>query len=372
MIFVGGGSQISGKTNLTDGRIFVIGSIFGGTGASGVPVIIRKVHEEYKTQITAGNMHIGAAFLLPYFEFISPEDKKRLHAVSSDFAFNSQCALRYYEESQISNLLSEMYFVGNSTSTFVSTAPAGVEQKNPAMLPEVVAACGISKFFERGRHYDTKPSPYCSCREDEQNVNFNTLSEIPMLSSVDLVSFSQAAISLYTFLGEIKEMLRDKNKRDKTISWFPKYFPEADEFDDRDWEELKNKVTSMRGTCDIEVITDLANNTKNRKIEIKEYGYLATYLLWLFDAFSQVKDIHTEKLFTWIEDQGDNQAFSDLSRTAKDNSIRTLRQNLRDSSRCRDKKGFNDLSKRIYKHTTTASIRRNDKKSKKIAGGVVI
>ena len=55
-------------------RIFIIGSIFGGTGASGFPNIARKIRAIQNEKGVASNVNIGGALMLPYFDYEVPED----------------------------------------------------------------------------------------------------------------------------------------------------------------------------------------------------------------------------------------------------------------------------------------------------------
>ena len=48
-------------------KIFIAGSVFGGTGAAGLPTISRLLR--YKIAENNSNLLIGGAFILPYFDF---------------------------------------------------------------------------------------------------------------------------------------------------------------------------------------------------------------------------------------------------------------------------------------------------------------
>ena len=55
----------------TDAKVFLAGSIFGGTGASGFPTIAELVKDELKNK----KVQIGGALILPYFTFTDTGDE---------------------------------------------------------------------------------------------------------------------------------------------------------------------------------------------------------------------------------------------------------------------------------------------------------
>ena len=90
-------------------RVFIFGSIFGGTGASSIPVIPKALQEFI--QIRSGNKEtidiskakFGSTLLTEYFTFKKPDNKEKstkensVIADSSFFPLNSQAALQFYQ-----------------------------------------------------------------------------------------------------------------------------------------------------------------------------------------------------------------------------------------------------------------------------------
>lgn len=88
-------------------RIFIISSIFGGTGASGYPLLEKKVrnstdHPNVKDAI------MGAVSVLPYFSLEDPSTTDS-DIDSANFLTKTKSALAYYEQSVMSDYI---YYVG--------------------------------------------------------------------------------------------------------------------------------------------------------------------------------------------------------------------------------------------------------------------
>src|SRR5690606_33086607 len=79
-------------------RVFILGSVFGGTGASSIPIIPKAIREAAALISDATdiekNAYFGATLLTSYFSFPLPNDKEKQEqkviATSDKFALNSQ------------------------------------------------------------------------------------------------------------------------------------------------------------------------------------------------------------------------------------------------------------------------------------------
>jgi hypothetical protein len=90
-------------------RVFIFGSIFGGTGASSIPVIPKALQDFVKirsggtSSIDFTKAKFGSTLLTEYFTFKKPDDKQKsakedsVIADSSFFPLNSQAALQFYQ-----------------------------------------------------------------------------------------------------------------------------------------------------------------------------------------------------------------------------------------------------------------------------------
>jgi len=151
-----------------NGRIFIMGSVFGGTGASSLPIMPRAIDASIKIINPAGqldrNVLFGAVLITHYFTF-NPATAAQLgrNLVIADavkFALNSQAALMFYEEdSTIRNTYKVLYHVGwplnllnfDKDRPGGETTTGGREQKNPGHILELMAATAADDFFKSDR-----------------------------------------------------------------------------------------------------------------------------------------------------------------------------------------------------------------------------
>ncbi|TAF34082.1 MAG: hypothetical protein EAZ57_03780 [Cytophagales bacterium] len=143
-------------------RVFMMGSVFGGTGASSIPILPKSL-EDALTEIDpsakfSGRIVYGATLLTNYFGFNKPKDdqikQEKIIADADKFAFNCQAALTFYDgDTTIKNTYSRLYMVGwplalaqyNSQNN--TTITGGLEQRNPAHVAELLCASAAIDFL---------------------------------------------------------------------------------------------------------------------------------------------------------------------------------------------------------------------------------
>ncbi len=129
-------------------RIFIISSIFGGTGASGFPLLlknIRNAEKEIPNHALLRESKIGALSILPYFGL--QQDEKSSIAKES-FLPKAKAALDYYEK-YINHSLDSMYYIGDRSMKDYSNQEGQSLQKNDAHFVEMASALGIIDFSEK-------------------------------------------------------------------------------------------------------------------------------------------------------------------------------------------------------------------------------
>lgn len=84
-------------------KIFIVSSIFGGTGASGFPLLLKtlRTNKDMPNHQLINDAEIGAITLLPYFK-LEPSEESEID--SSTFISKTKSALAYYENNISRNL----------------------------------------------------------------------------------------------------------------------------------------------------------------------------------------------------------------------------------------------------------------------------
>ena len=129
-----------------DAKIFLAGSIFGGTGASGFPTIAKLIKNELKAKPI--NAQIGGALVLPYFTFIADDDAQ-LKAKAEHFLMNTQAALEYYQRWNKELVYNTIYLIGDDSQVPVQNfSLGGKAQQNAQHFIELYAALAAIHFFD--------------------------------------------------------------------------------------------------------------------------------------------------------------------------------------------------------------------------------
>ena len=149
-------------------RVFVFGSVFGGTGASSIPVIPIALRDALKI-LTSGNNELnlnkvkfGSTLLTDYFRFDAPDDKQKsgakVIADSTNFALNSQAAMGFYDnDPTVKQSYKMLYHIGWPSNLKIDYSKdrhgdvitGGKEQKNPCHVVELLSAAAAYDFFTR-------------------------------------------------------------------------------------------------------------------------------------------------------------------------------------------------------------------------------
>ena len=124
-------------------KVFIVSSIFGGTGASGFPLLLKTIRTSNNTALK--DAPIGAVTLLPYFNL---KDNQNSSIKADSFLTKANAALNYYERNVTgNNTLNDMYYLGDDfTASGYENNDGGNSQINPAHFVEMLAALSILDF----------------------------------------------------------------------------------------------------------------------------------------------------------------------------------------------------------------------------------
>ncbi|MGI8546512.1 MAG: hypothetical protein ACR2M1_04140 [Gemmatimonadaceae bacterium] len=138
-------------------RAFLIGSVFGGTGAAGIPTFgspqMLKLREKKAKLDEAGSskIRLGAALVLPYFLFdmnseATARAETELCVTPSDFPIATKVALEYYDTKPLA--FDDMYLIGDDGERKVGNfSPGSRSQDNRPHYVELVTALAAFDFL---------------------------------------------------------------------------------------------------------------------------------------------------------------------------------------------------------------------------------
>ncbi|WP_299989362.1 hypothetical protein [uncultured Pontibacter sp.] len=134
-----------------DDRIFIISSIFGGTGAAGFPTILKNIrgamgNSTIDSKGFLQDSKIGALTVLPYFNVEKDESSP---IQTSDFIAKTKAALHYYKDNVTGNQsVNALYYIADSyNGKSYKNDPGDGGQKNDAHFVELASALAIIDFM---------------------------------------------------------------------------------------------------------------------------------------------------------------------------------------------------------------------------------
>lgn len=141
-----------GQTFGPEDAIFIINSIFGGTGAAGFPLLLKNLRGNHNLVNSAQikDAPVGGLTYLPYFTL---NKKGEINAES--FEEKAKIAIDYYNRTIINQRkINVLHFIGNRGNTNVEEyAVGGAEQKNKAHFLEIAGALAIIEFCKNINRY---------------------------------------------------------------------------------------------------------------------------------------------------------------------------------------------------------------------------
>ncbi len=163
------------NTQANDLRVFLVGSIFGGTGAAGFPTLGSKQLIKFNNELHAklsdekSRVLLGGALVLPYFSFSTDgEIDEPMFVTTTDFPIATKAALQYYNDKELG--FDQYYFIGDSVPQKVGSFSTGSStQENFPHYIEIVSALASFDFFEQPRIENVPDKKYfIACRETEK------------------------------------------------------------------------------------------------------------------------------------------------------------------------------------------------------------
>lgn len=126
--------------------IFIISSIFGGTGASGFPLLLKilRSNKNLPNFNLLNNAPIGGITVLPYF---SVQVNKQSRIDSSDFIDKTKAALAYYDTNITgTSSIDRLYYIADTITPTYNNHEGGPLQNNSAHIIELFSALAVIDF----------------------------------------------------------------------------------------------------------------------------------------------------------------------------------------------------------------------------------
>jgi hypothetical protein len=134
-----------GQTFAPGDAVFIVNSIFGGTGAAGFPLLLKNLrgNSEIPHRAQIKDAPIGGITYLPYFSLNKHEEIN-----SESFEEKSKVAIDYYNRTIIGqHKINVLYLIGNKGNTnILQYAVGGKDQKNNAHFLELAGALAVMDF----------------------------------------------------------------------------------------------------------------------------------------------------------------------------------------------------------------------------------
>ncbi|XZF62202.1 MAG: hypothetical protein ACSI46_25005 [Gloeotrichia echinulata DVL01] len=195
-------------------KVILCGSVFGGTGASGLPLIAQELKDLKK------NLKLDALLVLPYFTFQEPENEDtEIFVRSKDLTINTKVALEYYNI-RAKDLFDKCYLLGTPEFTKFPFSEGGPNQKNPPHFIELYAALAVrdSLFGEpREPGYALLLN-----RQSSQQVNWGDIPEREQVERKILTATIFALIWLIIIEPELKSAQNSRGIKPVHIAKFYK------------------------------------------------------------------------------------------------------------------------------------------------------
>ena len=282
-------SQIYKAVELAKGgeevRIFLVSSIFGGTGASGFPNIARRIRSiQQKLQVTS-NLYIGGALMLPYFTYEVPDEdmEGEIYARPQEFMRQTKGALEYYARLFKHNkIFDQVYVTGwDPLSKITNFKMGGNLQNNPPFFPELYAALGALKFFNKDNKISENQEVLHIGKNPTNDIVWNDIPDVSdeLNSKEVLAQLIRFSFSYNWMYGPALTGSWSKVKKYANENWFKRLVYKQTEIGHENNQEI---VSLMKEFCHdiLTWITDMCRSTAahtDQKVELISSDFFSQY-----------------------------------------------------------------------------------------------
>lgn len=184
-------------------KIFIISSIFGGTGAAGFPLLLKTFRQAqqfntFSNPAVVADAPIGAISVLPYFGLQSDAESEINMAT---FVSKAKSALTYYQNNLDTDAL---YYIADSMTSSYDNVEGSDGQKNDAHFIEMAAALAVMDFAR-----DASITRGANLYKEFATDSVSNQLDLTMLSASTRDLLAPSLISFYVFSEFYEHHLRD-------------------------------------------------------------------------------------------------------------------------------------------------------------------
>ena len=270
-------------------KIFIISSVFGGTGASGFPLLLKTLRTN-KTMPNFANINnalIGAVTVLPYFG-VKTDDNSEIE--SSTFISKAKAAMGYYEKNIIGNGdINALYYLADEQKNSYDNHEGMSDQQNDAHLIELLAATAIVDFCNNGELMSGQTNNYeLGLKDGVDTVTFksfyNGLADMLRQNMTQFVIMANAFLDEFDYLKSNRLTANTKLKLNENF-YSTQFIRNLRKFFDlyRGWlNEMKQNKRSLNlfnlecGNRPFSVVTDVTYKKSHNPFKkiFKEYEFI--------------------------------------------------------------------------------------------------
>jgi hypothetical protein len=264
--------------NAFDLRLFLVGSVFGGTGAAGFPTLGHRNTIKFSKDAVINEKEskskilLGGALILPYFRVVKSGDVPGMYVTSNDFPIATKAAMEFYDTKE-SLGIDQIYFIGDSMSHDVGEFSYGsTSQENKPHYIEIVSTLASFDFFNQAPIEKNSQMYFISKREDER-VDWKSFpvsrNEVDILHLQDEFKAINTTMTIFCYvLATYGKSILDPENDSKNNMEFKQ--PWYEHFSNKKNDELVNLRTAKNKEM-LKVFVDYAEDYLNWLTAISSY-----------------------------------------------------------------------------------------------------
>ncbi|MCM0590460.1 MAG: hypothetical protein KA716_09530 [Gloeotrichia echinulata DEX184] len=212
-------------------KVILCGSVFGGTGASGLPLIAQELKN-----LNSG-LELDALLVLPYFKFPESENaESQIFVRSEELMLRTKAALEYYDI-RAKDLFDKCYLLGTPEFTEVEFSDGGQNQKNPPHFLELYAALAVRDSLFGEQEVNNSNSVLLLSRKSPQRITWDDIPDNNQVRSKILT----ATIFALIWLIIINPNLKDAQNHNRQLPYISRFYTRTgiSNFQEQEQEPIK-------------------------------------------------------------------------------------------------------------------------------------